>query len=78
MSRAILRQRFLLLGHGHSLEDAVVAAADAVCLVVGKVTVLRHFHIVHGEVSGNAVNSGGDIRLVQHETEVSAMMWHTP
>ena len=60
-----LRQLFLLLGHGHSPEDAVISAADAVCLVVGKVTVLRHFHIVHGEISGNAVNGGGHIRLVQ-------------
>ena len=55
-----LRQLFLLLGHGHSLEDAVISAADAVCLVFGKVTVLRHFHIVHSEVSSNAVNGGGD------------------
>lgn len=30
-------------------------------------TVLRHFHIVHGEISGNAVDGGGDIRLVQHD-----------
>ena len=58
MFRAILRQRFLLLGHGHSLEDAVVAAADAVCLIVGKVTVLRYFHIVYSKISGNAVNGG--------------------
>ena len=58
-------QLFLLLGHGHSLEDAVIAAADAVCLVVSKVTVLRHFHIVHSEVSGNAMNGGGHICLIQ-------------
>ena len=55
-----LRELFLLLGHGHSFEDAVVTAADTVCLVIGKVTVLRHFHIVHSEVSSNAVNGGGD------------------
>ena len=61
-----LRQRFLLFGHRHSLEDAVIAAVDAVCLVIGEVTVLRHFHIVHGEVSGNAVNGGSYIRLVHH------------
>ena len=60
-----LRELFLLLGHGHSLEDAVIAAADAVCLIFGKVTVLRHFHIVHGKVSGNAVNYGGHIYFVQ-------------
>ena len=60
-----LRELFLLHGYGHSLEDAVIATADTVCLVVGEVTVLRHFHIVHGETSGNAVDGGGDIRLVQ-------------
>ena len=48
-----------------TLEDAVITAADSVCLVVGKVTVLLHFHIVHGEVSGNAVDSGSDFHLVQ-------------
>ena len=62
-----LRELFLLLGHGHSFEDAVVTAADTVCLVIGEVTVLRYFHIVHGKVSGNAVNYGGDICLVQHD-----------
>ena len=62
-----LRQLFLLLGHGHSFEDAIVTAADAVCLVIGKVTVLRHFRIVHGEISGNAVSGGNNLRLVQHD-----------
>ena len=62
-----LRQLFLLLGHGHSLEDAVIAAADAVCLVIGKVTVLRNFRIVNGKVSCNAVNGGNNLRLVQHD-----------
>ena len=38
---------------------------DTTCLVVGEVTVLRHFHIVHGKVSGNAVNYGGHIYFVQ-------------
>ena len=61
-----MRQLFLLLGHGHSLKNAVVTTADAVCLVVGEVTVLRHFHIVNGKVSCNAVNSGNNLRLVQH------------
>ena len=62
-----MRELFLLHGYGHSLEDAVIAAADTVCLVVGEVTVLRHFYIVHGEISGNAVDGGGDICLVQHD-----------
>ena len=61
-----MRELFLLHGYGHSLEDAVIAAADSVCLVVGKVSVLRHFYIVHGEISGNAVNGSGDICLIQH------------
>ena len=62
-----LRQLFLLHGYGHSLEDAVIAAADTVCLVVGEVTVLRHFYIVHGEISGNAVDGGNDSCLIQHD-----------
>ena len=60
-----MRSATALLGHGHSPEDAVISAADAVCLVVGKVTVLRHFRIVHGEISGNAANGGGYIYFVQ-------------
>jgi len=62
-----LRELFLLHGYRYSLEDAVIAAADAVCLVVGEVTVLRHFYIVHGEISGNAMDGGSDICLVQHD-----------
>ena len=72
-----LRQRFLFLGHGHSLEDAVIAAADTVCLVVGEETVLRHFHIVHGEISGNAVNGSGDTRLVQRNRSFRNDVAHT-
>ena len=62
-----LRERLLLLSHGHPLEDAVVAAANAVCLVVGKVTVLRHFHIVYSKISGNAVNGGSHTCLIQRD-----------
>ena len=71
-----LRQRFLFLGHGHSLEDAVIAAADTVCLVIGEVTVLRYFHIVHSEISCNAVNGGSDICLVQHDGSFRNDMAH--
>ena len=60
-----LRQLFLFLGHRHSLEDTIVTTADTICLIVGEMTVLRHFCIVHSEVSSNAVNSGGDICFVQ-------------
>ena len=72
-----LRQHFLLFSHGHSLEDAVIATADAVCLVIGKVTVLWHFHIVHGEISGNAVNGSGDTRLVQRNRSFRNDVAHT-
>ena len=59
-----LRQLFLLLGHRHTLEDAVITAADAIYLVIGEVSVLRYFHIVHRKVSGNAVNGGSNICLI--------------
>ena len=52
-----LAECFLLLGHRHSSEDAVVAAADSVRLVIGEVSVLRHFHIVRVQISGNAVDN---------------------
>ena len=52
-----LAERFLLLGHRHSFEYAVVAAADSVRLVIGKMSVLRHFRIVGMQISGNAVDN---------------------
>ena len=52
-----LAERFLLLSHRHPFEDAVVAAADSVRLVIGEVSVLRHFHIIRVQISGNAVNN---------------------
>ena len=41
-----LTENFLLLRDRHPFEDAVVAAADSFCLVIGKASVLRHFHII--------------------------------
>ena len=52
-----LAECFLLLGHRHPFEDAVVAAADSVCLVIGEVSVLRNFHIVRVQISCDAVNN---------------------
>ena len=41
-----LTENFLLLRDRHPFEDAVVATADSFCLVIGKASVLRHFHII--------------------------------
>ena len=71
------RQLFLFCGHMHSLEDAVIAAADSVCLVIGKVSVLRHFRIIYREVSGNAANRGGYIGFVQRSRSFRNDVTHT-
>ena len=52
-----LAECFLLLGHRHPFEDAVVAAADTVCLVIGEVSVLRHLHIVRVQLSCDAMHN---------------------
>lgn len=52
-----LAECFLLLGHRHSLKNAVVAAADSFRLVIGEVSVLRHFHIIRVQISGNAMDN---------------------
>ena len=52
-----LAECFLLLGHRHPFENAVVTAADTVRLVIGEVSVLRHFHIIRVQISGNAMDN---------------------
>ena len=61
---------FLLFGNRRTTEDAVVATAKAMILIPGQVAVLRDLHIVHSNLSGNAIHSSfdfikrqGDVRL---------------
>ena len=54
-----LTEGFLLLRDRHPFEDAVIAAADFSCLVIGEVSVLRHFHIIRVQISGNAMDNPG-------------------
>ena len=53
-----LAEHFLLLGHRHSFEDTVVAAADSVHLIIGEVSVLRHFHIIRVQIPCDAMDNG--------------------
>src|SRR5699024_12339143 len=53
-----LTEGFLFLRDRSPFEDAVVTTADSFCLISGKVSVLRHFHIVRVQVSGNALHDG--------------------
>ena len=58
-----LAECFLLLRDRHPLEDAVVAAADSFCLIPGKASVLRHFHIIRVQIPADALHNG--IHLIQ-------------
>ena len=53
-----LAEGFLLLRDRHSFEDTVVAAADSFCLVVGKASVLRHFHIIRVQIPADTLHNG--------------------
>ena len=60
----------MLCGHRYAFEDPVVAAMETGLLIFGKVPVLCHFHIVHGDLPGDSLDScchlvkrQGDIRL---------------
>ena len=53
-----LAECFLLLRDRHPFEDAVVAAADSFCLVIGKVSVLRHFHIICVQIPADTLHDG--------------------
>ena len=46
----------MLLGHGHSLEDAIVAAANGVFLIVGQMSVLGNNYHFGSDIPGDAVN----------------------
>jgi len=48
---------FLLVSHRDTFEDAVVAAVDAVDLVVGQMLILRNLTVVHQQVPGDTGNS---------------------
>ena len=63
-------QLFLLPGHRHTFEDAIVAAAETVLLIPGQMAILRHLDVIHGYLPGDALDSGshfedrqGDVRL---------------
>ena len=60
-----LAEGFLLLRDRHPLEDTVVAAADSFCLVIGKVSVLRHFHIIQVQIPADTLHNG--IHLIQRD-----------
>ena len=53
-----LTEGFLLLRDRHPLEDAIVAAADSFCLVPGKASVLRHFHIIRVQIPADTLHDG--------------------
>lgn len=54
--------QFLLLGsHRHTLEDAVVTAADSTTLISGKVDILGNFGVINIEEACDAVNGGSHI-----------------
>lgn len=53
-----LTEGFLLLRDRHPLEDAIVAAADSFCLVPGKASVLRHFHIIQVQIPADTLHNG--------------------
>ena len=48
---------FLLVSHRDAFEDAVVAAVDAVDLVVGQMLILRNLTVVHQQVPSDTGNS---------------------
>ena len=48
---------FLFVCHRDAFEDAVVAAMDAVDLVVGQMLILRNLTVVHQQVPGDTGNS---------------------
>ena len=57
-----LLHQFLLLGsHRHTLEDAVVTAADSTTLISGKVDILGNFGVINIEEACDAVNGGSHI-----------------
>ena len=56
---------FLLVSHRDAFEDAVVAAVDAVDLVVGQMLVLRNLTVVHQQVPGYTGN--GSLYLIRGE-----------
>ena len=60
-----LAECFLLLRDRHPFEDAVVAAADSFCLVIGKTSVLRHFHIIQVQIPADTLHNG--IHLIQRD-----------
>ena len=51
-----LAECLLLIGHRHSLKDAVIAAADLLRLILSKMHILRHLHVIcKGIVTGYPV-----------------------
>ena len=51
-----LSELLLLIGHGHTLENAVVTAAKALRLVVGKYSVLGNFAVMRDNISGDSLH----------------------
>nr|DAX47853.1 MAG TPA: hypothetical protein [Caudoviricetes sp.] len=51
-----IRKGTLLVRNRDTFENAVVTAADSVCLIIGEMPVLRDFFVVNGKVAGNPVN----------------------
>lgn len=60
-----LAENFLLLRDWHPFEDAIVTAADSFCLVIGKASVLRHFHIIQVQIPADTLHNG--IHLIQRD-----------
>ena len=50
-------QNSLLLGHGYTLEDAVVTTVDRFALVARQNAILGNFHIINEQITGDAVDS---------------------